>query len=435
MPLPQIKFPKPPDRILIEQVKSLDSKGRLNAGKLILSRMVGNIMGKGKASVKRLTQGYSGAQVLRVDWKSGHEPKSFAMKISPARDRWKIENELSHWNSIEKALAPYGLMRYLSILKKPEGHDEEPPKLVTSSGWDAIAYLFLGDNIGHFLDFKHAYMQEEQLAWELLNKLISILRFAWYDGAKASKRKLWGDRDAQYGKVLTFPPYCFTAWQKAHILGAMEQLEPYGKRLLPQWQGSVQTISAWMKSESKILKLFSQPDLVVVSPVHGDLNSNNFLLWVDKDQPFLIDFACYQKAGHTLQDFARLEAEVKFELMDREAISPLPALDLTFQQLAIWCQLEDQFTSPNWNQLFSTARGDTKYVSHALSMITYIRTQAKEVHDNVFGTDATFERQYRSALLYHSLRAIGYESLSILKRILAVYSAARLILTLGIGTD
>src|SRR6185503_14083003 len=89
----------------------------------------------------------------------------------------------------------------------------------------------------------------------------------------------------------------------------------------------------------------------LLSPAHGDLNSNNILLWLDEsDHPFMIDFPFYQKEGHALQDLARLEVEIKFSLMDRQAdsIDRLPALDYSDSQFLLWKEVEDHLLSNDW---------------------------------------------------------------------------------------
>src|SRR5262249_44433338 len=74
---------------------------------------------------------------------------------------------------------------------------------------------------------------------------------------------------------------------------------------------------------------------VTLALVHGDMNSNNVLLGMEyAGPPLLIDLPFFQESGHAMQDFARLEIEIIYALMDCQAenASSLPASDHTHTQ-------------------------------------------------------------------------------------------------------
>src|SRR6185503_5540512 len=175
----------------------------------------------------------------------------------------------------------------------------------------------------------------------------------------------------------------------------------------------------------------------LLSPAHGDLNSNNILLWLDEsDHPFMIDFPFYQEAGHALQDLARLEVEIKFALMDRQGHHephPLPALDHSASQINLWRELEDHFLSEKWQpnedakKTAWQADGFKENVALCFTLVSLVRRRAWEVQCQRPENAPSFHDEYFPALLFHTIQAIGFPSLSIFKRLLAVYSAGRLL--------
>ncbi|MBI5821364.1 MAG: hypothetical protein HZA88_20545 [Verrucomicrobia bacterium] len=280
-------------------------------------------------------------------------------------------------------------------------------------------------------------MPHATLAEELIRQVVDCLDDAWYRTAiVVNDVALWDVAAAEPDQLLIPPPYKLTARQRAHLLGVLEEFSEssrFGPRLFPRgtWVTDSSEVCRWLTSHPASNPICTSTNSAVLSPVHGDLNSNNILLWLERSQPFLIDFACFQSRGHTLQDFARLEVEVKFTLMDRDQDSTLDALDHTPAQLTRWCELEKQLTSTDWSAAVISASSDSLPIQRAANLIIDIRQRANAVHSTAY-TRAGVARshfliEYNAALLYHTLRAIGYDTLSPFKRLLAVYSAARLI--------
>jgi len=133
-----------------------------------------------------------------------------------------------------------------------------------------------------------------------------------------------------------------------------------------------------------------------------------------------------------MQDFARLEVEVKFQLMDHQHgtdATRLPALGWTWNQLDLWRDLEDRLNTEEWHVTPASVQladrcGENVGLAHQLTC--HLRRAASEVQQQALdGPDAcAFLVEYRPALLFQTLRAIGYSSLPIFKRLLAVYSAS-----------
>lgn len=448
--LPTITYPTPPDHVLLAMVRTLGREGQFEQGENVMQRLVRKLWGCEHASLSRLTQGYSGAKVFRIDLVPIEADQSFALKLSSESDLWKLENEVDNWEEIEGALDDHHFRRYLPQLCAPVFPSEASERVVEAGGFYAVAYQFLGAGAGEFLDLGDAYTksaadldllaQQEgraqlppDLAGELLEAVVRRLRQGWYDQAVPSEHvTLWDGEDALEGQVLEPPPYCLTAKQKAHLLASLEMLEDLGSRLLlDTWQGDCQQVASWLAEGPPATCALAGTRRVAQSPVHGDLNSSNILTWFKEGQPFLIDFACYQQQGHTLQDFARLEAEVKFALMDTESDSPVPALDRDPSRLRMWMEAESQLASENWEGQVRLSGRNRTPVRRAVDLVRTVRLQAREVQAGAFDRAGIptpdFLAEYAAALLYHTLRAVGYDSLSTLKRLLAVRSAAELI--------
>jgi hypothetical protein len=149
----------------------------------------------------------------------------------------------------------------------------------------------------------------------------------------------------------------------------------------------------------------------------------------------------FQKKGHALQDFAKLEAEIKFTLMDRQkgsAAGKPPAYDFTYSQLPLWRSLEDHLLNDGWDAKKSdwSKNRHKDNVMFCLELVQLVRDKAAAVQQQTIDSapqpNLTFLEEYFPALLFHTLKAIGYDSLSVFKRLLAVYSASCLLKKLGV---
>ena len=450
-PLPVLEILHESDLILQRQIRSLDPEHDGHNGRLRLQRMIRRLrQGCRTARVSRLTQGYSGSLVFRLDL----DGESCVVKVSRSHELWKIRRDATHWNEIDSALSKGGLLAHAPRLLRPDTPAETGSPWVRDGDFQAEVWSLLGGNLGLFIDLEDAYRWDasrpaslvqrgffahdaESLAESLLRHATLRLRECWYDRAQVSEvGPLWKVEDAPYPGGLATPPYQLTAWWKAEILTAMENLRAIGSRMFPgaygSWNGDTAAIDRWIHGEPSGISLLDEKSHAVLSPVHGDLNRNNLLLWIDEAQPLFIDFVTYQPAGHTMQDFACLETQIKFWLMDRETTSVHPALDLSPERFGPWCRMERQLAS--FGDIGTTAKSSkasdrSAGVGLALSMISLIRSEARTVHSRAYGQEETtrFATEYSVALLFHTLRSIAFTGLSPFKRLLAVFSAARLI--------
>ncbi|MBI3417048.1 MAG: hypothetical protein HY043_17285 [Verrucomicrobia bacterium] len=450
--LPVIRFATQDDLILKHQLRSLDHTEDYETGIRLLQELIHKLLrGVREATIVRLSQGYSGSLVFRLDWKDAEEEKIYVLKISRQADAWKVENGARYWPEIEKALTKGGLNRHAPQRISPPKDNRMLPGVVRAGGLYAEAWAFLGEKLGRIIDFEEAYrfggqwpngtperskviagsaMPAQFVALETL----SLLRKAWYDTAKTANRSaLWDNGDAPYPGIVSFPPYRLTQWWKVQILSSLERLKRLGERLLSgEWKHGTDVIAQWLR-EGFAPQNRKTPRLrVAISPIHGDLNKNNVLFWLEEMQPLLIDFATYQPEGHALQDFANLESQIKFGLMDTEHESSATAYDLSPERLATWLRLEEKLAAiGNFRKPPVPARflKGQESIKRAFHIVTDIRSQAFAVHCKAFKKRnyRAFIQEYSTALLFHSLKTIGYENLSPFKRLLAVASSTRLI--------
>jgi hypothetical protein len=249
-----------------------------------------------------------------------------------------------------------------------------------------------------------------------------------------------------------FPPYGFSLNQKRDISKALSIIDSYGRLVFNEniqiennyWQKCVNTILNCIWNGITIKEdLPSQNKLnFILSYVHGDLNAGNILCDLNKGRVFLIDLTHYQKDGHILQDFARLETEIKFKFMDTGLRQGKHFYkDLCPELIHSWLSVEDILYDADWNcEEISLSNIDESHTIinrcgvRSLNLIAFIRNRAKEIQKYLLGiqyNENDFIDTYFIALLYHTIRTIAYYSLPITKRIFAVYSAAKLLNTLN----
>jgi len=471
--LPEIDFDDEDDSLLQAQLRSLGKNRRLEEGKMILRRLIADCLDCNKVTVTRLSQGRSGASVFRVRPENPNPPvEEFVLKLTDNRQLEKIKQEIRGHLEAEEILRPVKeYNRHIPILKPPRKSDEALKYVVNNEHWYAIHYDFLGGvRFGKFLDLETALTagadelrnktsgtplalttddpaRVRQWRREILNVILDWLCDHLYGGAnrgprdkiKRHSRKLWQFDDAADLKYQPHPPYYLSGNTKEEILRFLHSREAeLGSRILPDWGSHPMTVRRFIEGHDRSRpRLFDQTPSVIISPVHGDLNANNVMLWLEERAPFLIDFPFFQKEGHALQDLAHLEVEIKFALMDRQADSPrefLKAYDHTHSQLLLWTRLEDHLRNAYWRDgdVDWPAQTFQENAKMCLELVQLVRSYAVSVQQQKSGgtTNDDFFAEYLPALFFYTIRAVSYESLSVFKRLLAVYSAGKLLASL-----
>lgn len=472
------------NRILREQIRGLSEVRNVLDGVQHLARLVSRCFDCSKVDkieIKQLGQGRSGASVFRLCVESGQraspgiEREEFVLKLCKAGKVWKLESEVRGHTQAKMGLGHPGYREHIPRLNRAETFRQANEYIVRSSHWCAVHFDFVGGNrFGKFVDLETALVGstrelEEKLAGtdfeinaanpedvramrvRIFETLLRWLCDNWYTNPETEHLRrrqmvVWDTGNAPEKEYVVMPPYQLTGRSKGWIQSFLDSSDAQlGERFFPDWEKHIERVSRLVSEDEPLTSQLGQlakPMPVVLSHVHGDLNASNILLWLKHHHPFLIDFPFYQEAGHALQDLARLEVEIKFALLDRQKDSPkelLQAFEHSYSQLWIWGEMEDRLLN-QWEQPASTwtSKGYKENVQFSYELVQMIRHRAYDVQQNsrCIGPPAgDFLDEYWIALLYHTLRAISYSSLSVFKRLLAVYSAASILKKLDCFND
>jgi len=465
-----VNFPTD-DALLAEQVRCLNVDRNLQSGITLLGQLVGKFYNSERVEVFRLGQGGSGASVFGIEPKKGGMSQGkHVLKLCPGRFRWKIDAEVNQHLQANPELDTAMRQHVPELQPCRYPHLEGSEYIASYSGWHAICMSFLGaGDLGAVVDLETILIgapdeltdkakgtdfakrfsdlaQVPVVRFELLDVFMQWLFKEFYDEGRKTNRnstptRIWDAEDAPAEAYIALPPYKLPARTKGYILSFLDSRDArLGKRFFDSWDTDLKAIRDLVAKEPGphvgVAALDRELNMVL-GPAHGDLHANNILMWLEHpDQPFLIDFPFYRREGvHALQDFASLEASVTFGLMDRQINASRedpPALDYTHTQVALWREMQGQLLSGRWEKPASVwnRKKSAGNVNLSFELVNRIRNRAKLLQERpVPGVDdlPSFADEYFPALLYHTLRTIGYPSLSIFKRLLAVYSAARIL--------
>jgi len=440
------RFRRPPevrledDAVLHEQVLALDEGRDLEKGKRLLAQFASQFVEWPAVTVAKLAQGLSGARVFRIAGES-----EYVLKLVRARDRWKIEAEIAQHAKIPGNTS--NVKRHVPGLLPAHYATGPAGYLVEAGEWCAICYDFLGGKaFGPLIDL-HTALTASREALRLqanadvnayrcqcLDHVLSWLCVNWYGLAVRKSKDIWDTSDGADRVYPTYPPYQLAARNKAYILNflASEEANLLGPRLIADWETHKERVWDFISGVSHPRGLKGKLAMVL-GPAHGDLNAHNVFLWENHlEHPFLIDFPMFQECGHALQDFARLEVEIKYQLLDQQTGTDrhdLPALSWTFSKLPVWQGLERHLQSAAWEEDFvCRGAGCKENVRTAFCLIRDIRQKARTVQQGRYDDPrrAEFPHEYRIPVLFHTLRFIGY-SVPIFKRLFAVCSASEML--------
>jgi Ternary complex associated domain 9 len=417
-PLPKLDVDK--DCVLEAQISSLGAGGSVEEGMECLRFLIRDLWQCGEASIERLTQGLSGDLVLKVVLPEGGEQAGrFVLKISKERFG-RLQKEAENWGKLEAQLNKGGgLDSYVTRRVRPKKAMTGSAGLVAREGWHAVAYGLLGEPAGQFATLRAVYVggSSDRKAEDAIEDAINHLSGVWYEKGKSEERTLWGSDD---------PVFAFSLAWKARLLGRLESLGPLYERSAGPEAGAadLRSLRDWIVTGPG----FPMRGHVLLSPIHGDLNCGNILIWTDnKGRPFFIDFANYTDSGPSLTDLAHLESQVKFLLMDAENDNALPFLDHTPGQLPHWQRMDRSLSSPDPAGAVTGGPG----VQRAFAVCRWLREKAGRICQQVRrshpGAEGRPPSEYLAALAYHTLRVIGYEDVPPMKRLFAIHSAARLV--------
>ncbi len=450
------------DPVLREQVRALDLERNLQKGEKVLRYLIRNLkLGGEVVLVSKLRQAKSGLHIFQLCTRMlNGEEHDFFLKLSPKIDRWKLDLEVYRHCQAQNSINDYPLrMTKLIEVDMSRAKGDPASYIVEYGGWNAICHGFLGgERFGHFLDLEsvtvasperlqaktqHAPPQFKQgstieVRLKLLTTMLDWLKNIWYLKAKREPRILWQAADRPAKEYPQMPPYQLPGQAKGNILNFLADRDAeIGRHFFDDWDARVQRVRRFIEwtPGTPVAGWLGRELKVVVSPVHGDLNANNILLWLREARPFLIDFPWYQDAGHAVQDLASLEFNLKFYLLDRQELNapkhPLPALDHSPTQLPLWRELEKRLLADailgeagKWQP----KRCHADNAALCWELLRCIRQAAVEVQGQKCGepNPPEFFEEYLPALLFYTVRAIGYD-LPLPKRLLAIYSASEIL--------
>ena len=474
------QLPTPPravyattDLAFVEQVRALHPDRSFESGRRILEYLAIRFFDCDEIEITKLAQGFSGANVFRIlPKKNGSGENEYALKLDRLDNASKITLEIAGQKSAQETLGVPGITRHIPNLIKPRipanpsGLDKDVSYLKDAAyfgNWLALCYDFLGGGrFGRFIDLETALITSPEDLKErvsgtsfdttaasidearlgILSTILNWLGNQWYLNKKRNKREkkaIWTTADTPSGQFLTLPPYQLTGKTKQLILSFLDgPASALGERLLePTWKSHREMIWKLMNTGGPSTGFGKLDTLtsVILSPCHGDLNANNVLLWLEQPGfPFLIDLPFFQSQGHALQDLARIEIEIKFSIMDRQRIVSPPgpeAYEHTYSQLKLWKEMEDHLLlnpCPGGSRTWENP-GSPNNVALSLRFLSLVRKKAIEVQEQPdhLAPPPPFYDEYLPALLFYTLRAISFPSLSIFKRLLATYSAGRIL--------
>jgi len=365
--------------------------------------------------VKPLPGGYGGSTTvsakLRREQSDAPLPRSFVIKLGDRREMVG-EHEKFHrhveWHLTRR--------NWATFLGYAEWED-----------WAGIAYEFAGLDPDHeiqsFYQFYRGHATVE--VSKLIGEIYSHLDRAWYRNGQKDSRNLYQEYGILSKKRMLIIEHVgeiveenddayrrnFTIVEKK----IQPNLKPgFCPAMDIPWRDPVGFLRAWPKKELRVP--------VHRSIVHGDLHARNILVEIGRDgrkQPWFIDFShtgnglskartdeaaregklIDRDRGHTLRDFSRLEADVKFILTELQNEDDLErAVAFEKELLACGMRMHDLQVEPPHTEALMDER-----FRKAWQVIGEIRRQAAK-----YLTSPGDLRPYHLSLLHATLPILYY---------------------------
>ncbi|HEV2990812.1 MAG TPA: hypothetical protein VG759_20405, partial [Candidatus Angelobacter sp.] len=315
------------DMQLKVQVDELAKHWKRNDGEEVLRRLLGGFFSI-SLMVQRLRSGGSGALVFRVQPLSLGQDAQYLIKFT--EDKWKLKEEAKKHPTVVGGTPDY--RRYTAEILEPKPESQRDGHVVRCGGWYAICFRFLGgSSFGESVDLEEVLTGParrmaclssddmptlEAYRTRILSIVLDWLKRHWCANTKYTIRldqQPWTTVDAEDNAYESLPPYTLRGDVKYRIRQFIDGPKA-GESLLSNWPQLADFVKGFVNhTGSGDGSKMNHHVSMILSPAHGDLNANNVLFFPELQDPiFLIDFAMYQEHGHALQDFARLEAEIKY---------------------------------------------------------------------------------------------------------------------------
>lgn len=300
--------------------------------------------------------------------------------------------------------------------------------------WGAIAYNLIAES------------SDQAIYSDYLKKLLTFSKYYQkHDATEITDalKKICGNLNPWWGKRDQFPDACKQG-RHHNLYDEYDRLTRHLEKMETKFTEACETLEIdpqeiierlnlcnpfhWVRdifSEKKLGQWAAT--LNVNSIVHGDFHSGNILVTTDTRgkiiQSWVIDFP-HTHVGPTVQDIARLEADIKFGLVPDDTLQTLDIEKMYEFELGLLPVFNGEY--PTFAALHPDGQIPSDvYLQKAWQSVCFLRNKAER---NMIGNDA---RPYYLALLHASLPVLYYGDRSSWQKLYAFISAALLCQHLG----
>ena len=358
-------------------------------------KIISEIFPEGRGTISYLRPGFSGSFLFKISVitecrdKSSSKTRFWVLKFSDNIE--KLEKELNNYIALKDRMSN----EMFPVLKTE--------KVYKVKQWGAIAIELKKNAITFF---------------EYLNKNTEIAKIE-----KLLKNSLFVFLEDLYGALKLENGYI---WNKQYNILKDDET---GIKIL-NFIESLKNIDNSIKIRSidnifdKIKNLINKNYPLIINfdcdyhtaYTHGDLNLRNILVGENEKDLFFIDFVKSDQK-HCMKDIAKLETDLIFIFMDSKGL-----IDTRWVQLEKW---NDVLKTYDIKYIFSEMEDIENIHDYNIELIIkivyFIRKKLIELlcktNNNI---DKIIKKQYLLSVLYHTLKVLTYEEITIQKKFLAL---------------
>jgi len=358
-------------------------------------KIISEIFPEGRGTISYLRPGFSGSFLFKISVITEHKGKS------SSKTRFWVLKFLDNIEKLEKELNNYiELKNRISNDKFPVLKTEKVCKV---KQWGAIA-IELKKNAITFFEYLNMNPKIAKIE-KLLNDSLFVFLEDLYGELKLENGYIWNKqynilKDDETGiKILNF------------IEGLKNIDNSIKIRSINNIFDNIKNLIN--KNYSLILDFDCD---YRTAYTHGDFNLSNILVGENKKDLIFIDFAKSDQK-HCMNDIAKLETDLIFIFMDSKGL-----IDTKWVQLEKW---NDVLKTYDIKYIFSEIE-DIKNISGSnleliIKFVYFIRKKLIELlgitNNNI---DDIIKKQYLLSVLYHTLKILTYEEITIQKKFLAL---------------
>ncbi len=388
---PQVTFaPQAGRRIINARIPFNHRKGRIpiNKVKYLVERLFHGCAKIFLYPFPDAEEGFSGALLLRVEGKTakGYSILPCILKVGSQR---RIKQEFKNFRDFVDLVIGNAPQLYRDGYKNIKD-------------WAGIAYTKIGGRWEEVKTFKGLYSEaaseedRERLRLQL-GRLFDLIS-PWQE-VRPEHYSIWRVYHVEEERLKQMGNARAELARKGYELGRLDPIE--------YWQ----EVSRHGGEDS--------PGEVGFATIHGDLNSRNIVINTSEDKPYVIDFS-ETGQGHYLRDLAKLEADIKFVLMDQRREGET-------DRLSLWLYMDAALDSGPFGKLERHAvemQMTDEEILKAYHLIRFVRSLARKRMESV-GPIGQQVVEYRVALLHYTLKKLVF-NIREPKLVFASKSASRL---------